>query len=41
VAKYGSSPNISIFADEEEAFAKMRAGRMLWAKIVKQFKTHF
>jgi len=26
VAKYGSSPNISIFADEEEAFAKMRAG---------------
>ena len=26
VAKYGSSPNISIFADEEEAFAKKRAG---------------
>jgi len=26
VTKYGGSPNISIFADEEEAFAKMRAG---------------
>ena len=24
--KHGSSPNIAIFADEEEAFAKMRAG---------------
>ena len=23
--KHGSSPNIAIFADEEEAFAKMRA----------------
>ena len=26
VDKHGSSPNIAIFADEEEAFAKMRAG---------------
>ena len=26
VAKYGESPNFAIYADEEEAFAKMRAG---------------
>ncbi len=26
IAKYGESPNIAVWADEEEAFAKMRAG---------------